>query len=103
MKQLAFFIISSIPSLKTIAQISNHSFEPNQLIFYRLYFYLKTRVPHHDKSEAFGSIMQHPYLHFILMALSLYENHKFTLFLLDCTAHQKRSKLQHTTLVTLLP
>ena len=32
MKQLAFLIISSTPSLKNIAQISNHSW-PNQLIF----------------------------------------------------------------------
>ena len=33
MKQLAFLIISSTPSLKNIAQISSHSFWPNQFIF----------------------------------------------------------------------
>ena len=33
MKQLLFLNISSTPSLKNIAQISNHSLWPNQLIF----------------------------------------------------------------------
>ena len=33
MKQLAFLIISSNPSLRNIAQISSHSFWPTQLIF----------------------------------------------------------------------
>ena len=33
MKELAFLIISSTPSLKNIVQISNHSFWRDQLIF----------------------------------------------------------------------
>ena len=33
MKHLAFFTISTTPSLKYIAHISRHSFSPNQLIF----------------------------------------------------------------------
>ena len=33
MKQFAFLIISSTPSLKGIAQFSSHSLWPNQLIF----------------------------------------------------------------------
>ena len=42
MKQLVFLIISSTPSLKSIAQISNHSIWLNRIIF--IVFYISTIV-----------------------------------------------------------
>jgi hypothetical protein len=47
MKQLAFLIISSTPSLRNIAQNFRHSFWPNQLIFtiICIYIYLSDVPP----------------------------------------------------------